>query len=168
MSRLDLHCISKHEPVGKLPMYTLRKNIILIWAHIDFYYAQKKKFAAISNWQTDGFDPGTLWYLLDEMFTKMWSHLVKNKEFHDVLHVLFDYDENPEWEALLQGFMLGNRTTWDYTYPFLLATTLLLPETLGNIYRAYKKWQEYIDVRHFNFHDHLGTQKEELLTMLKK
>lgn len=165
---LHLHSISEHKPHKTLPTYALRKNIILLGAYIDFKYAEKKKFDAVSDRNTQWFAPGTLGDHLYTNFDQQGYHLIKNKEVHDIMHVLFDYDKDAEWEALLQAFLLWNRAVGDYTYPFLLANVLLLPETISNIYAEYQKWKQYINVREFDFFSHLGTQKEELLSILKK
>lgn len=165
---IDFNFVSNHEPECKLPWYTSRRNLIHWGAHMDFYYVQKKKFSKVSDWQIDGFGEWTLGHLLQEHFIKGWNHIIKKKEFHDVLHVLFDYDECPEWEALLQAFLLWNHAVGDYTYPFLLANILLLPETIHQLYTEYQKGKTYVNVREVDFHAHLGTQKQELLQLLRK
>lgn len=145
-----------HKPKHPLPLYNLRSSILAQWAKIDFYFIQRKKFFTESDRILDKQDIWTshsesLRQSLRAFIDYSWHNLIKNKEFHDIMHVVLWFDINIAWEALLQSFHLGNKSPWDYTYTFLLANTLLLPDTLKQLKYAYELWGLFRNIREVDF-----------------
>jgi hypothetical protein len=84
-------------------------------------------------------------------FTINWDDLIQWKEYHDIVHALFDRDTSIESELKVTSFLAWNKSWWMSSYSFVLANLFLFPEHFQSFHENYKKWKKYYPFKNINF-----------------
>jgi ubiquinone biosynthesis protein Coq4 len=92
--------------------------------------------------------------------------LMPKAEFHDVYHVLFQFNTTMRDETCLQFVPLGNGKR---SLPYIISTlvaTVFYPEHWEYFFTAYQKGRQASKFHHINFKDYLETSTAEVRRMI--
>ncbi len=101
----------------------------------------------------------------NDLYNFLHSHgleIMPRIEFHDVYHVLFEYETDMKSETMIQFVPIGNGRI---SLPFLISTfvsAVFYPENWNEYYLAYLRGKKAIQFHDWNFESLLAENTEEL------
>lgn len=98
--------------------------------------------------------------------TKHHLEMMPKAEWHDVYHVLFEYETNIRDEACIQFVPVGNGR-WSLPYlSCILVTAVIWPEYWGDFYAAYKRGRAAAKFHEWDFEPLLRLPTQQVRNMI--
>ena len=105
---------------------------------------------------------GSLGHRLGMFLTSKDLHSIPKAEKHDVYHVLLKFKTDPEDEAAMQFFLLGNGKFSPVCLGVCLISALMLPECSREFWRQYNRGKAANSISNWNFKMLLSQSFDEL------
>lgn len=133
---------------------------LLIPLHTSFY--RKRKPWGIAREEMLGYGSGTLGNRIGQFLIEKDLHSIPKAERHDVYHILLNYGTDPENEAAMQFFLLGNGKRSPVCIGVAVISGLLLPECWRYFKRQYQRGKKAVNIGNWDFKGLLGANFDEL------
>jgi hypothetical protein len=106
--------------------------------------------------------PGSLGEALYQFYHQHQYHPIPRMEYHDVEHLILEYQTDVKGEILLQSFVVGNGKKTFFAVLACVASACILPETIFLSYQAYKRGKTYLPIWHIDYRAELNTPLQQL------
>lgn len=133
---------------------------LLIPIHTSFY--RNRKAWGITREQMLQYGEGTLGNRIGQFLLERDLHSIPKAERHDVYHILLSFGTDPENEAAMQFFLLGNGKRSPVCFGVSIISGMLLPEYWGYFKRQYQRGKTALNIGEWDFKDLLSANFEEL------